>query len=104
MILNTTYRLVLCGSIISLCGCSAAFFGATERSTSSSLVDYLYPGDQRPVVDPETTPRLELPLRVGIAFVPTSPALLGGKSAAHGSQKGRVAGEGEGRVRGRRLR
>ncbi len=78
MILNTTYRLVLCGSIISLCGCSAAFFGATERSTSSSLVDYLYPGDQRPVVDPETTPRLELPLRVGIAFVPTSRRSWGG--------------------------
>ena len=72
MILNTTYRLVVYAAILSLCGCSAAFYGATERSTSSSLVDYLYPEGERPVVDPEITPRLELPLRVGIAFVPTT--------------------------------
>ena len=72
MILSSTYRLVVLAAIVALCGCSAAFYGTTERSTSSSLVDYLYPGDQRPVIDPETTPRLELPLRVGIAFVPTS--------------------------------
>ena len=78
MILSNTYRLVVLAAIVALCGCSAAFYGATERSTSSSLVDYLYPGDQRPVIDPETTPRLELPLRVGIAFVPTSRRSWGG--------------------------
>ena len=73
MIPNTTYRLVaIAAATALLCGCSWAFYGATERSTSSSLVDYLYPGGERPVIDPEVTPRLELPLRVGIAFVPTT--------------------------------
>ena len=48
------------------------FYGDTERNTSSSMVHYLYPEGERPVVDPEITPRLELPLRVGIAFVPTT--------------------------------
>ena len=72
MIPNTIFRLVVLTAIVSLVGCSAAFYGGTERSTSSSMVDYLYPEGERPVVDPEITPRLELPLRVGIAFVPTS--------------------------------
>ena len=63
-------RVAAAAAVTTLVGCSAAFFG--ERSTRSSTVDYLYPDGERPVVDPEVTPRLELPLRVGIAFVPTT--------------------------------
>ena len=58
-------------AVTSLVGCSAAFFGI-ERSTRSSTVDYLYPDGERPVNGPDVPPRLELPLRVGIAFVPTT--------------------------------
>ncbi|MYA15340.1 MAG: rhombotarget lipoprotein [Gammaproteobacteria bacterium] len=72
MILNNARRLLAFALIGALPGCSAAFYGGTERSTSSSMVDYLYPEGERPVVNPEITPRLELPLRVGIAFVPTT--------------------------------
>jgi rhombotail lipoprotein len=41
-----------------------------REGVSSSLVDYLYPkGEEPPRLEPRT-PRLELPLRAGIAFVP----------------------------------
>lgn len=65
------FRVVAAVTATSLVGCSAAFFGI-ERSTRSSTVDYLYPDGKRPEIDPEVTPRLELPLRVGIAFVPAT--------------------------------
>lgn len=65
------YRLVALALIACLGGCTAAFsMSSTQRTTSSSMVDFLYPEGERPVVDTATTPRLELPLRVGIAFVP----------------------------------
>ena len=64
--------LIVLAAAVSLCGCAAAFQGNTRYSTSSSLVDYLYPEGERPAVDPEIRPSLELPLRVGIAFVPNT--------------------------------
>lgn len=64
-------RVAAAAAVTTLVGCSAAFFGI-ERSTRSSTVDYLYPDGERPAIDPEATPRLELPLRVGIAFVPAT--------------------------------
>ena len=67
------YRLVALALIACLGGCTAAFsMSSTQRTTSSSMVDFLYPEGERPVVDAAITPRLELPLRVGIAFVPAS--------------------------------
>lgn len=50
-------------------GC--ATFDRTTHHRTSSVVEYLYPGDLRHV---ETTgiPVLKLPLRVGVAFVPAS--------------------------------
>lgn len=52
-------------------GC-AAFFGLSSHQThrSSSVVAYLYPGKENPL-PPTTIPVLRLPLRVGIAFVPS---------------------------------
>ncbi len=41
-----------------------------RHGVSSSLVDFLYPGGEVPPEYSEVTPRLELPIRVGIAFVP----------------------------------
>ncbi len=55
-----------------LTGCSSLWnwSGGTRSGTSSSLVDYLYPGGQVPPAVDETVPHLQLPLRVGVAFVP----------------------------------
>jgi len=55
-----------------LTGCSTMWnwSGSARSGASSSLVDYLYPDGQVPPDIQETIPYLELPLRVGIAFVP----------------------------------
>ena len=57
-------------------GCSTlSWFGSDggpRKGSSSSLVDYLYPkGEEPPPVDSQI-PTLNLPLRVGLAFVPTN--------------------------------
>jgi rhombotail lipoprotein len=44
--------------------------GNTRRGVSSSLVDYLYPGGEEPPPYSESVPQLNVPLRVGLAFVP----------------------------------
>ena len=56
-------------------GCASFWYGPgyekTREGASSSLVDYLYPeGEVPPMVD-EQLPYLNLPIRVGIAFVPS---------------------------------
>ncbi len=56
-------------------GCTSLWYGGMDqgrRGNSSSLVDFLYPDGTIPEKPPETLPYLELPLRVGIAFVPAS--------------------------------
>lgn len=58
-----------------LSGCTILMQQITDqgmrRGVSSSLVDYLYPRGETPPEFDETVPRLYLPLRVGIAFVPS---------------------------------
>lgn len=65
---------VIFGAVVVLGGCTAWFDsftpGVTRTGVSSSLVDYLYPDGQIPPDFDEQVPRLKLPLRVGIAFVP----------------------------------
>ena len=58
-----------------LVGCSSFWLGPgyekVREGSSSSLVDYLYPdGEIPPVVDADL-PYLSLPVRVGIAFIPS---------------------------------
>ena len=55
-----------------LAGCSTMWdwSGGARSGASSSLVDYLYPDGQEPPDVEQTIPYLELPLRVGIGFVP----------------------------------
>ncbi len=54
-----------------LAGCSSLFAGADSRTgVSSSLVDYLYPRGEVPPPPDDRVPHLELPIRVGLAFVP----------------------------------
>lgn len=56
-----------------LAGC-AAFLpdGPRKSEQSSSVVDFLYPRQAEPLVSPGV-PVLRLPLRVGVAFVPSAP-------------------------------
>lgn len=55
-----------------LTGCSTMWdWSGTRNGTSSSLVDYLYPDGEIPPDIQDSVPYLELPLRVGIAFVPS---------------------------------
>ena len=54
-------------------GCSEFWARSDVRTgTSSSLVDYLYPEGEVPPEFDQAIPRLKLPLRVGLAFVPSS--------------------------------
>jgi rhombotail lipoprotein len=60
---------------ILIAGCTSlwqAYSGGERRGVSSSLVEYLYPEGNEPPPITETIPKLELPLRVGIAFVPSA--------------------------------
>lgn len=59
--------------VLSLAGCRAA-----ETRNAASVVDFLYPNTKAPVVS-EEIPVLSLPVRVGVAFVPSS------RSGPHGS-------------------
>jgi rhombotail lipoprotein len=69
-------RVLICLIAITLClqGCSSfwgLYSGQSRRGVSSSLVDYLYPDGEVPPAHSEVIPQLNLPLRVGLAFVPS---------------------------------
>lgn len=53
-----------------LAGCTGLFGSATRQGVSSSLVDYLYPQGEPPPAQTGQIPHLQLPLKVGVAFVP----------------------------------
>ncbi len=59
-------------AVLLVAGCSSIWGvdGQTRSGVSSSLVDYLYPAGEVPPDVQDTIPHLDLPLRVGIAFVP----------------------------------
>jgi rhombotail lipoprotein len=65
-----------------LCAC-AAMWGQPRHGVSSSLVDYLYPKGEEPPPPPTTVPHLDLPVRVGLAFVPSNNPNIEGLSEAH---------------------
>ncbi len=74
--------------VIALSGCTRAWHelgGDRNRGgVSSSLVDYLYLEGEEPPPYDETVPQLNLPLRVGLAFVPSnSTRQTEGLSEAH---------------------
>lgn len=62
--------------VLALTGCTGLFqpgLGSEMRTgTSSSLVNYLYPRGEAPPEASTTIPHLNLPLRVGLAFVPNT--------------------------------
>lgn len=65
-------RLLLLPAVVSLSlltGC-VGFWGERSHHEASSIVQFLYPNKETPFVQPQI-PTLRLPLRVGVAFVPT---------------------------------
>lgn len=54
--------------LVVIAGCA----GTQGRHTTTSIVDYLYPNQATPMTE-QGTPVLNLPMRVGIAFVPDKP-------------------------------
>lgn len=64
---------IVIGSMIfflfSMLGC-AEFYGKRQKRYTSSVVEYLYP--EKEIAEVPAIPKLSLPLRVGIAFVPES--------------------------------
>ncbi|MDJ0805664.1 MAG: rhombotarget lipoprotein [Gammaproteobacteria bacterium] len=67
-------RFVAIGLIASLTGCSGLWqamgHDSSRQGVSSSLVDFLYPRGEAPPEQDGSVPRLQLPLRAGLAFVP----------------------------------
>ena len=72
-----------------LTGCS--FPHQSQHHQSSSVVQFLYPDENQPYVVPQT-PTLRLPLRVGIAFAPSSDANPWGTQNFSASQKTALLG------------
>jgi rhombotail lipoprotein len=66
MKLRVFWSLIL---ILTLGGC-ASWFSASSSAQRGSVVEYLYPKGENPTLSPGT-PELRLPLRVGLAFVPS---------------------------------
>ncbi|MBC7367863.1 MAG: rhombotarget lipoprotein [Undibacterium sp.] len=73
--------LLLIGLAALLTGGCFSMGGPRKTERSSSVVAYLYPNQTNPL-PPTSIPVLRLPLRVGIAFVPTGNAKSGGYYAA----------------------
>lgn len=56
---------------LALAGCAGLWGAGTRQGVSSSLVDYLYPKGEPPPPQTDAVPHLKLPLKVGLAFVPS---------------------------------
>ncbi len=73
--------------VFMLSACTGLWHGMggdrSRSGVSSSLVDYLYPRGEEPPPYDETVPQLNLPLRVGLAFVPSNSRYTEGLSEAH---------------------
>ncbi|MEX2149993.1 MAG: rhombotarget lipoprotein [Steroidobacteraceae bacterium] len=65
-------RLVVLFLAVSLTACAGLFGSSKREGVSSSLVDFLYPGGEQPPGQAVKVPNLELPLKVGLAFVSAS--------------------------------
>lgn len=59
-------------AVVAGCSWSGLWGGGQREGRSSSLVEFLYPGGETPPPVDATVPTLKLPLRAGIAFVPST--------------------------------
>ncbi|HSD69788.1 MAG TPA: hypothetical protein VLB07_09545 [Woeseiaceae bacterium] len=73
--MKNAYSFLLAGLLlVCLSSCSsfwAGYGGETRQGVSSSLVDYLYPDGEEPPKPEDSIPQLRVPMRVGLAFVPS---------------------------------
>jgi rhombotail lipoprotein len=64
------------GLALGLSGCTSLWqtsgVSGVRQGVSSSLVDYLYPKGEKPPTVDQSLPHLQLPLNVGLAFVPSN--------------------------------
>ena len=67
---NSTIALLLAITAIALTGC-AHFYGQNEHRQNASVVDFLFPQGS-PEIEPAAIPTLNLPIDIGIAFVPAT--------------------------------
>jgi rhombotail lipoprotein len=75
--------IVLLFIAILVTGCASLWHGGNVRQgVSSSLVDYLYPAGEEPPPQDMAVPNLKVPLRVGLAFVPSYDRAMPGLSEA----------------------
>ena len=63
-------RLFLFLFIFMTTACAGLLGGSRREGISSSLVEYLYPEGEKPPPPKGRFPQLQLPLRIGLAFVP----------------------------------
>jgi len=66
-------------------GCTALWMTAgsgPRQGVSGSLIDFIYPDGEQPPVFDGIVPTLKIPLRVGLAFVPSQSAMNGGLAVA----------------------
>lgn len=68
---NRAIKLCFISFVVLTFSSCAGFYGGSQRGVSSSLVDYLYPDGKTPSKHEQSTPHLQIPLTVGLAFVPT---------------------------------
>jgi len=73
---------VVAGTVLLAAFAGCLYSGRSHTQRSSSVVAYLYPNQANPL-PPTSIPVLRLPLRVGIAFVPSDQ----GRSALSELQK-----------------
>ena len=64
-------RLIFLFIAVFLTACAGLFVSTGRQGVSSSLVDYLYPQGETPPPQGGVIPHLQIPLAVGLAFVPS---------------------------------
>ncbi|HEY8265873.1 MAG TPA: rhombotarget lipoprotein [Steroidobacteraceae bacterium] len=63
-------RLFLLPLVLLATACAGTHGGSRREGVSSSLVEYLYPAGEKPPSQSGRFPNMQLPLNVGLAFVP----------------------------------
>lgn len=56
-------------ALVALAGC-ASMEGSTKQRQVASMLAYLFPGSEQPAAQPDAVAVLNVPFRVGVAFVP----------------------------------
>jgi rhombotail lipoprotein len=75
-------RLFLFSFVLLTTACAGLMGGSRREGVSSSLVDYLYPEGEKPPTQSGQMPQLQLPLTIGLAFVPARSGSVHGLSEA----------------------